>query len=167
MALTGCDIYDEPAQPAAERDPSRGWSSLADGQRSYALASGKPTGIEYVEGYESAVTRAGLERKPLLILFRAGWCRWCGEMTSQVLASREVVEHSRRFICVAVDADRDRAVCRAHGVRGFPTILLVSADGRELARRTGKVSPDALVGMLDEVVAPEAGLASPAPRTLR
>ena len=165
LCAAGCDVYDEPVRPVADRDAASGWSGLADGQRPYAGA--RPTGIEFVEGYASALARAELERKPLLVLFRASWCRWCGEMTAKVLSEQQVVQRSRRFICVAVDADRDRQICRTHGVRGYPTILVLSPDGRELARRTGKVAPKALATLLDEVDFPAATMAAPAGRTVR
>lgn len=165
LAATGCDIYDEPVRPVADRDAVPGWNGLADGQRPYTI--GRPAGIEFVEGYSSAVARAELERKPLLVLFRASWCRWCGEMTAKVFSEQQVVQRSRRFICVAVDADRDPDICRTHGVRGYPTILVLSPDGREIARRTGKVALKTLVAMLDDVDFAAASLAAPATKTVR
>ena len=165
LLATGCDVYDEPVQLAADRDATPGWSGLADGQRPYA--GGKQTDIEFVEGYASALARAELERKPLLVLFRASWCRWCGEMTATVLSEQQVVLRSRRFICVAVDADRDREICRTHGVHGYPTILVAAPDGRELGRRTGRVAPKELVTLLDEFDVPAATVASPAIRNVR
>ncbi len=165
LAAIGCDVYDEPVRPVADRDIAPGWNGLAEGQRPYV--GGKPSGIEFVEGYPSALARAELERKPLLVLFRASWCRWCGEMTAKVLSEQQVVQRSRRFICVAVDADRDPGICRTHGVRGYPTILVLSPDGREIARRTGKVALKTLVAMLDDVDSAAASLAAPATRTVR
>jgi len=165
LVATGCDVYDEPVRPVADRDDVPGWNGLAEGQRPYA--TGRPAGIEFVEGYPSALARAELERKPMLVLFRASWCRWCGEMTVKVLPEQQVVQRSRRFICVAVDADRDPDICRTHGVRGYPTILLISPDGREIARRTGKVALKTLVAMLDEVDSAAASLAAPATKTVR
>lgn len=165
LAATGCDVYDEPVRPVADREAVPGWNGLAEGQRPFAI--GRPAGIEFVEGYPSAVARAELERKPLLVLFRASWCRWCVEMTAKVLSEQQVVQRSRRFICVAVDADRDPDICRTHGVRGYPTILVISPDGREIVRRTGKVALKTLVAMLDDVHSAAASVAAPATKTVR
>ncbi len=165
LAATGCDVYDEPVRPVADREAVPGWNGLAEGQRPYSI--GRPAGIEFVEGYASAVARAELERKPLLVLFRASWCRWCGEMTAKVLSEQQVVQRSRRFVCVAVDADRDPDICRTHGVRGYPTILVISPDGREISRRTGKVALKTLVAMLDDVDSAAASVAAPTTKTVR
>jgi thioredoxin-like negative regulator of GroEL len=84
-----------------------------------------------------------------------------------VLSEQQVVQRSRKFICVAVDADRDPEICRTRGVRGYPTILVLSPDGREMARVTGKVALKTLVTMLDDVDSAAASMAAPATRTVR
>lgn len=162
----GCDVYDEPARAVSDRSNADPWSRLSENQRPQA-GTIREAGIEYVEGYDSALARAATERKPLLILFRASWCRWCGDMTGRVLSEERVVRQSRRFVCVAVDADRDRDICRRHDIRGFPTILLLGDDGREIARRTGRVGPAELASLLEKVEVDPTTLATPVPRTVR
>ena len=89
----------------------------------------------------------------MLIVFRAGWCRWSGEFARGPLADRSVVSLARRFICVTADADRDAATCRAFDVRVFPTVVVLDAGGRERFRATGSAAADglatALRGVLD------------------
>jgi thiol:disulfide interchange protein len=167
LALTaGCDVYDEPATAVADRSNADPWSGLSESQRPQA-GTIRQAGIEYVEGYDSALARAAAERKPVLVLFRASWCRWCGDMTGRVLSEERVVRQSHRFVCVAVDADRDREICRRHDIRGFPTILLLGDDGREIARRTGRVGPAELASLLEKVEVDPTTLATPVPRTVR
>lgn len=155
LPVAGCDVYDEPVA-ARQAAP---WPALADG----TTASVRPTSIEYVEGYEAAAARAAAEDKPLFVMCRAGWCRWCSEMTAKVLSDEQIVRRSRTFVCVAVDADREADVCRRLGIRGFPTVLLIAPDGRELSRHTGRMSQKSLASLLDEAHArPSETLANPA-----
>jgi hypothetical protein len=56
-----------------------------------------------------------------------------------------LVELSRHFVCVVVDADRHAADCKRCGIKEFPTVLLASPDGEERRRWTGCPTVDDLV----------------------
>lgn len=49
--------------------------------------------------------------------------------------------------------DPDSAVSTALGVRGFPTTLIIAADGRILARHTGEVSAASLAALVETIEA--------------
>jgi thiol:disulfide interchange protein len=108
--------------------------------------------IEYVEGYDAGLRRATAENRPLLVIFRAVWCRWCAEFAQGTLVDRRLVGLSRQFVCVTIDADRHAADCRRFGVKEFPTVILLTPGGGELRRWTG--CPNA-----DELAAAMAGIA--------
>jgi hypothetical protein len=136
----GCSVRDEqPRQPRA----GGWWPAPAVGPGPGGLIAAAPdeqpgTGvIEYVEGYEAGSRRALDARLPMLVVFRAGWCQWSAEFVQAAVADRGLVELTRRFVCVAVDADRDAATCREFGVQAFPTVILLDADRRERFRGTG------------------------------
>lgn len=104
--------------------------------------------IEYVEGYEAGSRRAAAEDRPLLVIFRAGWCRWSAELTQETLSDRRLIDLSRRFVCVIVDADRHAADCRRFGVKQFPTVVLAASSGVEQRRWTGRPTADELVNAM-------------------
>jgi hypothetical protein len=101
--------------------------------------------IEYVEGYDAGARRAAAEDRPMLVIFRAGWCRWSAELAQGPLADRRLVAHSRKFVCVVIDADRHAADCKRFGVKEFPTVLLASSGGTEYRRWTGCPTVEDLV----------------------
>jgi hypothetical protein len=109
--------------------------------------------IEYLEGFDAGGRRAGDSALPMLVVFRADWCPWSGELARAVVADDRVVELSRRFVCVAVDADRDAEACRRFDVRTFPTVLLLDADGGERFRATGSSAATGLAGAMGDVLA--------------
>lgn len=153
----GFEVHDE-----AVTSPSR---------RSVRLNAALEPGnaIEYVEGYEAGLRRATAENRPLLVIFRAAWCRWCAEFARGALLDPRLVGLSRQFVCVAVDADRHADDCRRFGVKEFPTVILATPSGAVLRRWTGCPTADELSTALAGV-APAARMAgldgedSPPPR---
>lgn len=142
--FSGCEIHDETVQTLG---PPRPWWPPGDGpgrrdERRPESSSG--TRIEYVEGYEAGRRRATAGGLPMLLVFRASWCRWSSELAKGPLADRDLVNLSRRFVCVTIDADRDPSTCTTFGVSGFPTVILVDHEGRERFRATGSMSVGSL-----------------------
>jgi hypothetical protein len=136
----GCELRDEPVrmEPRAAAWPVPTLDAADD--RRGPTQSAAVAGMEYVEGYESAARRAAAAGMPLLLVFRAGWCRHSAAAARGPLAADEIVARSRRFVCATVDADRDAATCRAFAVTGFPTVILVDARGDERFRTTGSAA---------------------------
>jgi hypothetical protein len=155
----GCDIRDEAVRPVVP-DLLVGTGGMASGE------PGRGSGIEYVSGYEAGRKRATAERKPLLLVFRANWCRYSAELAQRTLADPRVVELSRRSVCVMLDADRDADVCRRFGVKAFPTLIIEPSDGSEPERTTGRPSAAAVVEALERAIAAPrvAGAESPIAR---
>ena len=140
LAAGGCSVRDEQAVSATE---NRWWSATPADRGAAGLIAAPPTGpagapiIEYVEGFAAGSRRAGDAGLPMLMVFRASWCRWSGELLQATVADPRIVALSRRFVCIAVDADRDAATCRSFEIRAFPAVVLVDAEGRERFRATG------------------------------
>ena len=149
----GCDIRDEQVQSGGLRgDPRRLLPSTQanDGQ---IVNHDAPTTIEYVEDYAAGLERATASGKPLIIICRASWCRWCAGLSQGVLADPGVVQRSSRCVCVTLDADRDAEICQRLGVRGFPTVILQTPTGREVKRLTGRAEVRTLATAIDEASA--------------
>lgn len=147
-AVAGCEVRDETAVPA-----SPGWRVVpaVEARPLLDAAAATPTAIEYVEGFDAGVRRAAEDRRPLLAVFRASWCSWSAELAQGTLTDPGIVALSRRFVCVAIDADRDAATCRRFGVERFPTVLLLDATGSEQFRTAGSAAAgleDAMAGLL-------------------
>ena len=146
LTLAGCDIRDEAVLPVMP-DLLVGGVEIADG-------AGAGHGIEYVSGYEAGRKRATAERKPLLLVFRATWCRFSADLTQRTLAEERVVGLSRRSVCVMVDADRDADICRRFGVKAFPTLIILPVDGGEPVRKTGRPTAATVAADLEKALDP-------------
>lgn len=137
----GFEVHDEPVKVPASR-----------AIRVTAAPPETGSAIEYVDGYEAGLRRAAAERRPLLVIFRASWCHWCGEFSRGALVDRQLVGLSRQFVCVMVDADRHAVECRRLGVSRFPTVVLASPEGLECRRWTGCPAAADIVAAMTEVL---------------
>lgn len=136
LAAGGCSVRDERAVGTGD---AAWWTTTSEEVRP-GLIGGSPAqppaaaAIEYEEGFAAAARRAAETGKPTLLVFRAAWCRWSGDLLSAAAGDPRIVTRARRCVCVAVDADRDPDTCAVRGA-GLPD--------RDPARRRrrGGVSP--------------------------
>lgn len=105
-------------------------------------------GIEFVVGYQRGYDLARQTRRPMLLFFTAEWCQYCHQLANESFRDGQVVELSRRFVCVVVDADAEPEVCRRFQVRGYPTVLFVSHLAAPLSRIVGKQPPQDFVARM-------------------
>jgi thiol:disulfide interchange protein len=127
----GCEIRDvSPAGQAEVREAERQGGSLRDGATLHQIA--------FVDGFEQGSQLARSEQKPMLLFFTATWCKYCQQMAKETLVHGGVVQLSKNFVCVRIDADAEPEVCREFDVRSFPTVQFVSARGVRINRVTGK-----------------------------
>lgn len=167
IPLLGCEVRDE--QPRS--GPSAAWlETMARrlGDRPAKVAARTGGGVECIDGFAAGSRRATDARLPMLLVFRASWCRWSGDLVESVLADSRMAAAPGRVVCVAIDADREAAVCRSFGVRAFPTLIVLDADRQERFRATGAAARSGLAAALETAVAPAAGRVAELPdRTAR
>jgi hypothetical protein len=150
----GCTVRDEQATASGDgrwwaAAPSRPTGGLIG---SGAVAPQATSAIDYVDGYETGSRRATESGVPMLVVFRATWCRWSGELVQAAVADPRVVRLSRRFVCVAVDADRHPDTCRQFGVQAFPTVIILDPSGTERFRATGSAASVHIAAAMNEVL---------------
>lgn len=155
LPAAGCSVRDEQAVSGGRSS----WWSAVDGSGDGGLITGSPADpvsaavIEYVEGFEAGRRRSADAGLPMLVVVRATWCPWSGELVQATAGNPRIVELSRRFVCVAVDADRDPATCRELGIVAFPTVVLIDTAGAERHRATGSSASSGLAAAMGELLA--------------
>lgn len=105
----------------------------------------------WTEDFEAAKLQAAKEGKLILMDFSGSdWCGWCKKMDEEVFTKdRFVKEASKKFVLVSVDSPRDKSILSAlarkqnrelaeeYKVRGYPTVVIVDPDGKEVKRHSG------------------------------
>lgn len=104
----------------------------------------------FTENFAEAQRTARETNRPLLLEFTGSdWCPPCRAMASEVLGTEEFATFAREnIVAVKLDFPRSRQIPEntrqqnrklqeRYDVRGYPTFILVGADGTELARHVG------------------------------
>ncbi|HJT32312.1 MAG TPA: thioredoxin domain-containing protein [Pirellulales bacterium] len=162
MCCVGCEISDVPSGPQASTAPASGTTGTGGAGEAIGPAGASRVArgrIAFVNGFGPGLELARDQQKPMLLFFTAEWCHYCHQLANEAFVQDGVVEMSRQFVCVLVDADAEPEVCREFHVRGYPTIQFLSPGGLPLNRVTGKQPGYALVQQMQaalQVVARQA-----------
>lgn len=131
------------------------------GGTSVARAGGDDTAFRALS-LEGALAAARAEKKPVLVSVGADWCSACKELDLKSLSRGSVKKALReRFVAIQVDGEKGEgpAVVRRYHVVGFPTVLLLDAQGREIDRVFDTPDAGAFLRLLSEFVAGKGTLA--------
>jgi thiol:disulfide interchange protein DsbD len=100
---------------------------------------------------EAALARAKASGKPVLVDVYAEWCAECKELDTRTWPDPQVAAWVRdRAVAVRVDTYAVREdLAKRLGILGYPTVLLLDGDGRELRRVVGFQDPAAMLKFLN------------------
>jgi thioredoxin-related protein len=127
MVLAGCGAHGGADRaPAAAAQPASPWSN----------------------DFDAAKAAAGRQGKDVLVFFTGSdWCPWCIRLRNEVLDTPEFLASAvQTFVLVEADFPRNRTLLpaavqvrneklkNAFSIEGFPTVLLLDAQGRPYAR---------------------------------
>jgi thiol:disulfide interchange protein len=74
-----------------------------------------------------------------MVEISAAGCAACERLEEEVLSRPDVVGASRGFVAVRVDGDKQPELKKQLEVSGYPTIVFLRGDGREIGRVRGAV----------------------------
>jgi len=94
--------------------------------------------IRWARSWEDAQTQARASNKLIMIDFFTDWCGWCKRLDAETLRHESVVKAAEAVVSVKVNAEKEGVeLARRFGVRGFPTVLFVDAEGAVAGRIVG------------------------------
>lgn len=88
----------------------------------------------------------------LLLNFSSPSCSWCAKMDATTFSSPQIVNLSRRFVCVRLESDTDAVAMAQYRVMEFPTLIVADAQGHPLYKLEGYVPPEKLEPFLKAVL---------------
>jgi protein disulfide-isomerase len=104
----------------------------------------------WTESWDRAAGAAKASRQPVLALFTGSdWCGWCKKLEKEVLATPLFQEWAKKnVVLLKVDFLRktpqdpaqkkqNAALISKYKISGYPTVLILDAEGKELGRKPG------------------------------
>ena len=100
---------------------------------------------------DSALSTAKADKKPVFLFWTAAWCPPCNHVKSTIFTRNEFIAKSQSFVPVYIDGDTPsgQALGKRFNVSGYPTMVLLTADGNEVTRLEGAIEPAKYMQLLD------------------
>lgn len=119
-------------------------------------AKGGKDPLVWEHTYTSALARARAEGKLVFMDLWAEWCGPCQEMKQSVFKDPNVREALRDLVPLSAmvqtkdseDVPENSALAEGFNLKAFPTLVVLDADGKELRRHVGGMTPDAFIAFL-------------------
>jgi thiol-disulfide isomerase/thioredoxin len=141
-----------------------GWTWLTEETSAAVISRAERNAVRWLE-FGPGLDRARAENKLVLVDFYAEWCGPCKTMDKQTFTDARVVRALEDLVPVRVDSEETQprngfvgaALAEEYGVTGYPTLMLLDADGEIVARKFGAQTPRQLLAWIDGVraAAPE------------
>lgn len=89
--------------------------------------------VTWVDGLPAALEQAAQADRPVMIDFYTDWCGWCKKLDAEVYTDEQVEKLlTEAFVCVKIDGDTEEQLVEKYEVQGYPTIIILDADGTRL-----------------------------------
>jgi thioredoxin-like negative regulator of GroEL len=146
LAVTGLALC---ACACSQGPPGTGAPAVSAGENGHASA---PAGVAWFEGeVAQAFIAAQQQHKPVFVYFGAVWCPPCQELKATIFRRKDFLDRLTLFIPVYLDGDAPGAQRWADEfhIAGYPTVLVLRSDRRELERVSGGMDLGRYAEVLD------------------
>lgn len=97
----------------------------------------------FVTSLSTSIEQAKATDNNILIKFYTNSCDWCKRLDTVVLSDEKAVAFfANEMVLASVNAKEDTALAKEYFVSGYPTSVLVRADGSEIDRIVGYMEVD-------------------------
>ncbi|PIX13171.1 MAG: thioredoxin, partial [Flavobacteriaceae bacterium CG_4_8_14_3_um_filter_31_8] len=104
---------------------------------------------------QEALEKAKTENKPIFLDIYATWCRPCKILKKHTFSDKEVGDYyNANYINIAVDGEtkEGRKLANNFSIQGYPTLLILDKNGKQVAKQVGFVEPHILVNFGKSIV---------------
>jgi HEAT repeat protein len=109
-------------------------------------------GLKWNTSFETALALAGKHNKAVLVYFWDPDCGWCKRLEQETLQPAEMRRALGNLILLRVNIMEDLKTPARFRVRGTPTLILLSPEGRESQRFSGFIAKEKLLESLTAIL---------------
>jgi len=107
------------------------------------------SGIKWNENFQSAIEESKKLNKPMFVYFGTSWCFYCKQLEEETFTNQDVQNKIiENYIPVKVDGDTNPELCSRYNVLGFPTIVIIDSNEKELSFIEGFYSSSELLNKI-------------------
>ncbi|MEZ6015463.1 MAG: thioredoxin family protein [Planctomycetota bacterium] len=137
LAEDGSALTLEPFDPGVTEAEERERADLMKADREAPRAA---TPLAFGHDLAAALAEAKAKGKRVFVDFETTWCGPCKQMDEVVYTAADVVAAASGVVAVKLDGDVERELVKRYGVKAYPTLLLLDAEGAVLRRTVGYTS---------------------------
>jgi Thioredoxin-like len=93
--------------------------------------------IRFLDSLEQARSEATADKRRILVYFTGPGCAWCRVLEARTFTDAEVVDLSRKYVCVELHTDRDGALADQFHIDSIPRSIVLLPDGQKIDERVG------------------------------
>ncbi|MGI6461695.1 MAG: thioredoxin domain-containing protein [Candidatus Hydrogenedentales bacterium] len=108
--------------------------------------AGADEGIPWLTSLDAAKEQAAAQNKLIFMDVYAEWCGPCKMLASETFTAPEVIKALEAYVPLKIDSDKQPEIASQYGVRGLPTLFLLTAQGTKIYEQSGFMPP---AGFLD------------------
>lgn len=111
--------------------------------------------IKWEKDLATAIKKAKSKNLPIMIDIYTDWCSWCKELDKNTYANEKVIETAKKIVSVKLNPETSKEgeeIAKKYGVKGYPTILFINADGFVLENVGGYVEGEKFVPYMKNAI---------------
>jgi thioredoxin 1 len=105
--------------------------------------------LQWNTDINSSLKEAQKSNKLVFIDFYTDWCSYCKELNKETFTDQNVKEKfAQKYVIVKINGDTYPDLTSKYKVYGYPTLVILDANGNEIKRQEGFVSATELLNIL-------------------
>ncbi len=112
------------------------------------------TEIKWLKDFDAAKKQAAQQKRLILILFtNPATCPPCRLLEKETLPNEKVIKFvMEKFVPFKPEGEQYRTLCEKFKIRAIPTLVVATAEGKEIGRFLGYRSPDGFVNAVGDIL---------------